>query len=163
MIPSSPNVENNVIALAARLGKTIALAESCTGGLIAHLVTNVSGASAVLNRGWVVYSDAAKIEELGVQASTLKQHGAVSARTALEMARGALERSGADFALAVTGIAGPSGGSAGKPVGTVFFGLANRQDPEEIVVEHHLTPQRTAFKEEAAQIALNLLLDALSS
>lgn len=162
MNSSSQNIASDLVKLATRLGKKIALAESCTGGLISHLITNVPGASFVLNRGWVVYSNEAKVEELGVSRSTLEERGAVSAQTALEMAHGALERSGADLALAVTGIAGPSGESEKKPVGTAFFGLAESQDPQEIVIEHHLTPQRLAFKEEAAKIALNLLLDAMS-
>lgn len=105
-------------------GLTVALAESCTGGLIGHRLTSVSGSSGYLERGYIVYSNRAKQELLGVRAETLERFGAVSAETAFEMASGARERAGTDLAVAVTGIAGPTGGSDEKPVGTVYFGLA---------------------------------------
>ncbi|MBI3876494.1 MAG: competence/damage-inducible protein A, partial [Verrucomicrobia bacterium] len=103
--------------------QTLALAESCTGGHIANRITNVPGASAVLLAGFVTYSNAAKQSALGVRAETLAAHGAVSEPVAREMAEGARARTGADFALGVTGIAGPTGGSEAKPVGTVFIAL----------------------------------------
>ncbi|MCB2188082.1 MAG: CinA family nicotinamide mononucleotide deamidase-related protein [Deltaproteobacteria bacterium] len=103
---------------------TLALAESCTGGLISHRLTGVAGSSVFFERGMVVYSNLAKQELLGVKARTLATFGAVSAPCAAEMAQGARERAGVSLGLAVTGIAGPSGGSPEKPVGTVFFGLA---------------------------------------
>ncbi len=103
---------------------TAATAESCTGGMIAALLTDIPGSSAVVDRGFVTYSNAAKMDMLGVAEATLGAHGAVSRETVLEMAAGALERSPAGIALAVTGIAGPDGGSADKPVGLVWFGVA---------------------------------------
>jgi nicotinamide-nucleotide amidase len=105
----------------------LATAESCTGGWVAQAVTSVAGSSKWFERGFVTYSNAAKHEVLGVSNKTLKKFGAVSEETAREMARGALARSRASVALAVTGIAGPGGGSAGKPVGTVCFAWAGRR------------------------------------
>jgi len=138
---------------------TLALAESCTGGCLAHRLTNVPGASAVLLAGLVTYSNEAKQTFLGVRAETLAAHGAVSEPVAREMAEGARTRSGADFALSVTGIAGPSGGSAEKPVGTVFIGLAT---PSSTVVSRQLNPyDRETFKQVTAQQALDLLRRAL--
>lgn len=110
-------------ALQAR-GWTLALAESCTGGWAGQVVTMTPGSSAWFDRGFVTYSNAAKMEMLGVAESTLRQYGAVSEQTAREMAQGALERSRAQLAGAITGIAGPDGGSADKPVGTVCFAWA---------------------------------------
>ena len=104
----------------------IATAESCTGGLVAATLTAVAGSSDVYDRGWVTYSNEAKREQLGVSLSLLEAHGAVSGEVAEAMAKGALHRSKADVAISVTGIAGPGGGSAEKPVGLVHFGLANK-------------------------------------
>ncbi|MEQ1891638.1 MAG: nicotinamide-nucleotide amidohydrolase family protein, partial [Planctomycetota bacterium] len=112
-------------ALLAR-GTSFSAAESCTGGLVLALLTGVPGVSAVLGRGYVTYSDAAKEELLGVPRATLAEHGAVSRETAEAMARGAARASGAELTLAVTGIAGPDGGSAAKPVGLVWFATAYR-------------------------------------
>src|SRR5215212_9301448 len=105
-------------------GGMIATAESCTGGWVAQELTAIAGSSAWFDRGFVTYSNEAKQEMLGVRAETLARHGAVSEETAAEMARGALERSRGSFALAITGIAGPTGGTAAKPVGTVCFAWA---------------------------------------
>jgi len=135
--------------------QTLAIAESCTGGLIAHRITNVPGASAVLLAGLVSYSNEAKQRFLGIRADTLKEHGAVSDAVAREMAEGARRQTGADYALSVTGIAGPSGGTRAKPVGTVFMGLAT---PQGTVVERYRNPyDRETFKEAAAGQALELL------
>jgi nicotinamide-nucleotide amidase len=135
--------------------RTLVVAESCTGGLIAHRLTNVPGASAVLIAGLVTYSNEAKQKFLGVQAQTLAQHGAVSEPVAREMVEGARRQTGADYALSVTGIAGPSGGTAAKPLGTVFIGLAG---PFDTVVENNLNPyDRETFKQVTSQQAMDLL------
>jgi nicotinamide-nucleotide amidase len=105
-------------------GVALATAESCTGGMIAAALTDIAGSSAVVDRGFVTYSNAAKQEMLGVKAATLDAHGAVSLETAIEMADGALSHSNADAVIAVTGIAGPDGGTPEKPVGLVWFGIA---------------------------------------
>ena len=117
--------------ISRRLGKKLkqsktmlVTAESCTGGWVAQAVTSVAGSSDWFERGYVTYSNAAKRADLGVSAATLRRQGAVSEATAREMARGALRRSRADIALAITGIAGPGGGAPGKPVGTVCFAWA---------------------------------------
>ncbi|ENO85004.1 CinA family protein [Thauera linaloolentis] len=115
-------------ALAAR-GWMLATAESCTGGWIAEAVTATSGSSAWFDRGFVTYSNAAKTDMLGVATATLAAHGAVSEATVAEMAEGALARSAADIAVAVSGIAGPGGGTPAKPVGTVCLAWARRGDP----------------------------------
>jgi nicotinamide-nucleotide amidase len=138
-----------------RRGATLALAESCTGGHLANRLTNVPGASNVLLAGWVTYSNAAKIKCLGVQPPTLEAHGAVSEPVAREMAEGARRESGATYALSVTGIAGPGGGSAEKPVGTVFIGLAGPQGSQVVKM---LNPyDRETFKRVTSQQALDLL------
>ena len=108
-------------------GEMLVTAESCTGGWVAQAVTSIAGSSDWFERGFVTYSNAAKQELLGVRRSTLREHGAVSERTAIEMARGALARGRGTVALAVTGVAGPSGGSRDKPVGMVCFAWARRK------------------------------------
>ena len=113
-------VEEIVLALARALGLTIGTAESCTGGLVAERLTSISGASDVFLGGIVAYANAVKENELGVPADVLREHGAVSAETAAAMARGVRERLGADVGLAVTGVAGPGGGTPEKPVGLVY-------------------------------------------
>jgi nicotinamide-nucleotide amidase len=136
-------------------GATLAVAESCTGGLIGHRLTNVSGASRYLVADLVTYANEAKVALLGVDPEILARHGAVSAECALAMAAGARERAGATYGLATTGIAGPTGGTPLKPVGTVFIAAA---DAERSVVERFFWPtSRLAFKERTAQTALNLL------
>lgn len=120
-------------ALLLNNGQKLATAESCTGGWVAQCLTAIAGSSAWFERGFVTYSNEAKQEMLGVGKETLATHGAVSEATAIAMARGALSRSHADWALAITGIAGPDGGSPAKPVGTVCFAWAgpdNQQDGE---------------------------------
>ncbi|MCC2111232.1 MAG: CinA family protein [Hyphomicrobiales bacterium] len=107
-------------------GLKIATAESCTGGLIASTLTAIAGSSDVFDRGFVTYSNAAKTEMLGVEAALIEEHGAVSAPVAREMAEGALARSNADLAVAVTGVAGPGGGTPEKPVGLVHLAIARR-------------------------------------
>ncbi|MBL9058771.1 MAG: CinA family protein [Mangrovicoccus sp.] len=119
----------DLLALARTRGAMIATAESCTGGLISGALTEVPGSSDVFDRGFVTYSNAAKQDMLGVRAETLAAHGAVSEPVAREMAEGALARSAATLAVAVTGIAGPGGGTAEKPEGRVCFGLARSGAP----------------------------------
>ena len=119
-------------------GLMLATAESCTGGLIAACLTEIAGSSDVVERGFVTYSNAAKMELLGVAAGTLERHGAVSAETAAEMAAGALARSPADLAVAVTGIAGPGGATETKPLGLVHLAAQRRGAPP--LLEHHVFP-----------------------
>jgi nicotinamide-nucleotide amidase len=148
-----------VRALTARK-QTLALAESCTGGCIANRITHVPGASAVFLCGWVSYSNEAKQKFLGVRAETLQQHGAVSEPVVREMAEGARRQSGADYALAVTGIAGPGGGSPDKPVGTVFIALASDRHAFVLNPVNHY--DRETFKSVTSQQALELLWRAVS-
>ena len=144
-----------IVRLLTEKKLTLALAESCTGGHIANQITNVSGASVVFLGAYVTYSNEAKQSNLGVRAETLAAHGAVSAEVAREMAEGARARLGADFALAVTGIAGPTGGTREKPVGTVFMALAGALGTE---VQHRVnTYEREAFKQVTTQQALEML------
>jgi nicotinamide-nucleotide amidase len=154
-------LEFTVVDLLVRMGKTVATAESCTGGFIAHRITNVPGASAVFPRGFVTYANEAKSSLLGVPADLIAQQGAVSSEVCTAMAAGCLAAAGTDHALSVTGIAGPGGGSEAKPVGTVFVGLASQGEIP--VVEHHVFKvERETFKQLAAQIALDLLRRRLS-
>ena len=143
--------------IAAYAGRKIVTAESCTGGLLAGALTSVAGASAVFERGFVTYSNAAKTEMLGVPEDLLSQVGAVSAEVAEAMARGALERSGADVAVAITGIAGPDGGTAVKPVGLVYLGLAAR-DGAVFHVKYLFRGDRDAVRTQAVVEALRMVL-----
>jgi nicotinamide-nucleotide amidase len=154
-------IENVVVRLLARGKKNVALAESCTGGNVAQRLTNVPGASEVFLGGVVSYSNAAKETFLGVRTATLQQNGAVSAEVAREMAMGAREKFRSDFALAITGIAGPGGGTSEKPVGTVFIALASAAGVE---ARKFLNAwDRTTFKEVTATQALEWLRHALSA
>jgi nicotinamide-nucleotide amidase len=109
-------------------GLTLATAESCTGGMVATAITDIAGSSAVFDRGFVTYSNAAKVEMLSVPLELITQFGAVSEEVAVAMAQGALLHSAADISIAITGVAGPSGGSAEKPVGLIHFAVATRED-----------------------------------
>ena len=142
-------------------GKQIAVAESCTGGLISAALTEIPGSSDVFQAGYVTYSDESKGAMLGVSQDVLATFGAVSVATAWSMAQGALARSGADVAVAITGIAGPEGGSAQKPVGTVVFARARRgADPKEIVADRKEFGDlgRGGVRLQAALCALELLM-----
>ena len=141
--------------------QTIAVAESCTGGLLAHRITNVPGASEVFLAGYVTYANEAKADVLKVDPRRMEQHGTVSAEVACAMAEGARTRSGATHALATTGIAGPGGGSAGKPVGTVFVGLASADAPT-TAQKFFFPTDRETFKQMVAQAAFEMLRKALA-
>jgi len=134
-------LESVVGRLLRKQGLRLATAESCTGGLVAKRLTDVAGSSEFLLEGWVTYTNEAKRKRLGVRKATLDRFGAVSSETAREMARGALERSGADMAVALTGIAGPGGGTPEKPVGTVWYGFAWRSALRDLATTRNLDPE----------------------
>lgn len=143
------------------LGRTVATAESCTGGLVAAALTELPGASDVFDRGFVTYSNEAKMESLSVGSDILETFGAVSIAVAWAMAQGALRHSHADIAVAVTGVAGPGGGSPNKPVGTVVFARATRDGNPDLVVadvRQFGDLGRAEIRRQAALVALNLLL-----
>lgn len=153
--------------LAARLlevcraeGLMVATAESCTGGLVAGAITDIAGSSEIFDRGFVTYSNEAKMETLGVAPATLEAHGAVSRETALEMAQGALTHSRADVAVSITGVAGPGGGSAEKPVGLVHFGVARRGAASMHVERRFGALSRAEIRAASVVQALQLLLNA---
>lgn len=159
---------NDLIALAERvvtanraIGRRIALAESCTGGLVSAALTEIPGSSDVVEAGFVTYSNKAKIDLLKVNSELIETFGAVSTATAWAMAQGALAASDADIAVAITGVAGPGGGTPKKPVGTVVFAQALRGgDPEDIKAERHEFGDigRGGIRLQAALLALELLL-----
>jgi nicotinamide-nucleotide amidase len=138
-----------------------ATAESCTGGLVAGLLTEIPGSSDMLERGFVVYSNAAKQELLGVSVETLVNHGAVSGETAVAMAEGALRASRAEVAVSVTGIAGPDGGTATKPVGLVHFACARRGEPTVAREQRFGAIGRNEVRLASVRVALELLEAAL--
>ena len=148
-------LESVLVRLLTESRETLALAESCTGGFIAHRITNVPGASVVFLGGLVTYSNEAKQKFLGVRPETLAAHGAVSEATVREMAEGARTRVGADYALAVTGIAGPGGGTPDKPVGTAWIGLATAKGTQ--AVKKMNPVDRETFKYVTSQQAMELL------
>ena len=158
---SGENLETVIVRQLTARQATLAVAESCTGGFLAHRLTNVPGASAVFLAGYVTYSNEAKIAALSVDPASISEHGAVSESIARAMAEGARAKSGATFALATTGIAGPGGGSESKPVGTAYVALAGGG---ETVVRHLFFPtDRETFKQLATQMALNLLRERLAA
>jgi nicotinamide-nucleotide amidase len=153
----------DLIARYRAAGLMAATAESCTGGLIAALLTEIPGSSAVLERGFVVYSNAAKQDLLGVSAETLARYGAVSAETARAMAEGALGASRAEVAVSVTGVAGPDGRSAEKPVGLVHFACARRGKPTVAREEQFGDIGRGAVRLASVRVGVDLLEAALSA
>jgi len=160
--PPLSDLAREVIKRAILAKAMVTTAESCTGGMVASALTDIAGASAVLERGLVTYSNAAKIDLLGVSESILQAHGAVSQQTAAAMAKGALHTApDAQIAIAITGIAGPGGGTADKPVGLVWFGLARRDD-DVITVHHVFTGDREAIRHKASATALGMLLEGLT-
>ena len=150
------SLEATVIRLLRKKSKKLATAESCTGGLIANRLTNVPSCSEVFTHGWVTYANEAKMDQLHVPSEMLEKHGAVSEEVARAMAEGALKESGADYALSVTGIAGPTGGTEEKPVGTAWLGLAVRGGNTQTLKVFH-PRNRKDFKQAVSQSALNLL------
>ncbi len=149
-----------VVAANRAAGLTVATAESCTGGLVAGALTEIAGSSDVVDRGFVTYSNEAKMEALGVHGDLIDTFGAVSVAVAWAMAQGALKASRADTAVAITGIAGPGGGSERKPVGTVVFAVAHRGDPDGKVADTRSFGDlgRTEIRRQAVLCALELLM-----
>jgi nicotinamide-nucleotide amidase len=153
-------IEEEVVRRLTELGRTLSLAESCTGGFVGHRITNIPGASNVLIADYVTYANEAKVRALDVDPGLIGKHGAVSADVASAMAEGARRAAGADYGLSLTGIAGPGGGTPAKPVGTVFLALASAKAVTR-VMEHHFPTDRETFKWLASQAALDLLLRAI--
>jgi nicotinamide-nucleotide amidase len=151
------SLAHSVAQALLRGGATLTTAESCTGGLIAAACTAVAGSSDWFERGFVSYSNAAKIEALGVDAALIAAHGAVSGEVARAMAAGALRHSHADIAVAVTGIAGPGGATPGKPVGTVWLAWAQRGNPAQAELLN-LSGDRSAVREQTVVHALRRVL-----
>jgi len=155
--------ENLLKTISMKLKKrniSIATAESCTGGLLAHLLTNISGSSEYFNRGVVTYSNISKIELLGVSQETIQEYGAVSKETASAMAIGIKERSNVDIGISTTGIAGPTGGTKEKPIGLVYIGIST---PKETKVKRFIfTKNRLQNKEQTCYEALKILLETIS-
>ncbi len=169
MKPELVGLAADVLAACRTHGLKLATAESCTGGLIAAYLTEVAGSSDVFDRGLVTYSNQAKIDMLGVGQALLETHGAVSVETARAMALGAWERTGGGAAVAVTGVAGPSGGSAEKPVGLVYIGVAVGPQimpalgPGLSVLRYEFGDiGRSAVREETVKAALTLLLAVIA-
>lgn len=163
---SNSLLPDDIVALAQRVvteniaaGRRVTLAESCTGGLVSAALTEIAGSSAVLDRAFISYSNESKREMLGVADDIIETLGAVSVATAWAMAQGALKHSQADVAVAISGIAGPDGGSEMKPVGTVVFARAIRGSEDVDAEEHRLDgSSRAAVRHQAALVALELLL-----
>lgn len=154
------NLEEKIVHLLKEKGYTVTTAESCTGGLLAGRLLNVSGASAVYNEGHITYSNEAKERLLGVSSKTLATYGAVSSQTATEMALGAAKVAKANVGLSTTGIAGPGGGTKEKPVGLVYVGCAINGSVE--VQECHFTGSREEVRNAAVEETLQLLWKSLS-
>ncbi len=160
-----------IYQLALKLGERLAkkplklvTAESCTGGGLAQAITDIAGSSAWFERGYVTYSNLAKQELLGVKTDTLNQYGAVSEAVACAMAEGALKQSHADISIAITGIAGPDGGTLEKPIGTVWFALSLKQalkQADTVTAVRHFQGDRKAVREQSVQFALEKLIELI--
>ena len=152
-------LNEKVVKMLAERKMTVSAAESCTGGLFAALITNVSGASEVLNESFVTYANSAKMKYLGVKGETLEKHGAVSYETAFEMAEGLRKNTGADVTVGITGIAGPTGGTKEKPVGLVYIGCAVRSN---VYVEKNVfSGDRQQVRRQAADRAIGFALECI--
>ncbi len=154
------SLEETIVDKLIERGLHVACAESCTGGMIASTLVNVSGVSEVMNESYITYSNEAKRRLLQVKEDALSRYGAVSRQVAQQMAVGAAGASGADVSIAVTGIAGPSGGTEEKPVGLVYIGCSVCGNV--VVTENHFQGNRTQVREQTTQAALKLLLEMLS-
>ena len=154
--PETLTLAQSVLDACRGRGWHLATAESCTGGLVAGALTAIAGSSDVVERGFVTYSNEAKSEMLGVPPATIAAHGAVSSETAAAMAEGAVACAPVDLAISVTGVAGPGGGSAAKPVGLVIFGLARRNGPSR-TERRVFDGDRSAVRQAALRVALGLL------
>ena len=152
-------LEEKVVQLLSEKNLTITTAESCTGGAVAAQLINVAGISALYQEGFITYSNEAKHKRLGVRLRTLNEFGAVSSETAFEMAKGVCQVAGADVSIVTTGIAGPDGGTAEKPVGLVYIGCCvNRRTK---VIEKHFEGNRQDIREQTGEAALKLLIECL--
>jgi nicotinamide-nucleotide amidase len=163
MLPDDRRLQDLAGRLALRLtdaGLKLVTVESCTGGYVAKLLTDVAGSSQWFEAGYVTYSNAAKQRDVGVHAQTLLRHGAVSETVVREMAEGAIARTGADLSLSLSGVAGPTGGTARNPIGSVWFALARRQDERVSVGARHqqFAGDRDAVRRQAVEAALSWLL-----
>jgi nicotinamide-nucleotide amidase len=165
MPPQLVDAARKVVEANIAAGRRVAVAESCTGGLVTAAITEIPGSSAMFEAGFVTYSNEAKLKLLGVSSDVLETFGAVSIAVAWGMARGALERTNADVAVAITGIAGPEGGSEKKPVGTVVFACATRDgDPDAVAADSRNFGDlgRGGIRFQAALCALELLMPETS-
>ena len=154
-------MEERLVSLLMEKGLTVTTAESCTGGLIASRIVNVSGASEIFHAGFVTYANSAKEAYAGVLSETLQTYGAVSSQVALEMARGVAKTAGADVGISVTGIAGPGGGSTEKPVGLVYIGcyVCGKTDYKEF----HFTGDRLSIRQKSVKEAINFAMEMLEN
>lgn len=155
-----PSAEVLIQQKLTQSGQTLSTAESCSGGLVAHRLTNVAGASAYYVGGFITYSNAAKVRQLGVSGDTLEREGAVSEAVARQMAEGCRARLESDWGIGVTGIAGPSGGTAEKPVGLVYIAVSNGRDTQ--ITRNLFSGPREAVKGQTAEKALTMLLERLA-
>lgn len=163
MYPSEvTSLASDVVERLSSAGGVLAAAESCTGGLVAGAITAIPGSSTVFDRGWVTYANAAKVEALGVAESLITQHGAVSQEVAGAMAAGALARSGASIAISTTGIAGPGGGSGEKPVGLVWFGMAQADGRRRTTSQVFQGLDRDGVRLASVGFALRWLLESVT-
>jgi PncC family amidohydrolase len=160
--PSLTQLARDVGRTLINNGTTVSIAESCTGGLLCHLLTDVPGISAVLKEGLVSYSKAAKQKRLGVSQKLLRKHGAVSAPVAISMAKRARLLLGADIGLAITGIAGPSSPEPGKPVGLVFVAISSRPEKKIHYQKFLFSGTRLSIKKQAARAALLMLAESIT-
>ena len=158
VLPSLAVLGKQLVSQCRRAGTTITVAESCTGGLVTASITSAPGASDILHEAFIVYSDVAKARALGISPRLLADKGAVSSDVAAAMAQGALQRSGANIAVAVTGVAGPSGGTEGKPVGLVFFATAAALGTIH-TNSQQFSGDRDNIRAQSATFALRLLMD----